>query len=693
MPPQAQTSHRWWESFGGSLEHLANHRACLVAVLLAWNALVLPYRGLYHDAKLYAVQVLNRVENGTYQDDLFFQHGSQDNYSIFSFVLAPAVQVAGVEWAFFAFYVVFKAFLIFGALRFFEALTDNRVTSTLAAMFFAVAPMSFGAFGIFSVNEQFLTPRLVACGFALLGLSFLVQDRLTLAFLLHGLALLIHPIMALGSSSICVVWLASDKLPRRWFVAFSIVVGVAIAVVLNVAPVGYALFGRVDPQWHNAVRAITPSTFPLEWNVANWMVALVSFVVVLVAAVAIRHSQPQAARLLGIACVVVATALVCNTVASERGYRLLSQAQPYRSLWLLSTLQVPAAFLAMAGWWRRAPSVGWVFGLALALSGEVLLAPTTILLHTLFAAGPLAFVLISTKRNSIAAALIQSAGLGLLIGVVINRLFHIGIVIAYRDYFLGRDGALWFVLETLARFGPILWLGIALLGVRWLHQRKRFSSLLAGQIVILVVLSQVGLVVSQANPWTANWLPEDTEDHEFATTYIASRAATKSRLTIYWPKVPVDVLWRAGKANCYFAHHQIAGSIYSRGTAIEGIARAKIVGPFEVAYRQRHAPSGPKQFDPKWQKLFGVHPQDGPPTIQDLANVCAQPVDYIVLEEKFEGLYSATNGRVYIYERNHVLASLDSSHSKTTRSVLRAARNQTKNSPPQTLISGVPNRD
>ena len=61
----------------------------LFFALLAVNAVALPYRGVIHDSQLYAVQVMNRVENGAYADDLFFRYGSQDKFSLFSVVAAP----------------------------------------------------------------------------------------------------------------------------------------------------------------------------------------------------------------------------------------------------------------------------------------------------------------------------------------------------------------------------------------------------------------------------------------------------------------------------------------------------------------------------------------------------------------------------------------------------------------------------
>ena len=52
--------------------------------------------GLVHDARLYGIQVVNRVEGGSFAGDLYLQFGSQDRYTLFSTVAAPLVQMLGL---------------------------------------------------------------------------------------------------------------------------------------------------------------------------------------------------------------------------------------------------------------------------------------------------------------------------------------------------------------------------------------------------------------------------------------------------------------------------------------------------------------------------------------------------------------------------------------------------------------------
>src|SRR5437588_4257882 len=147
----------WSDRTLQALGNLAAQPWSLFCVLLAVNALARPYAGITHDAQLYSVQVLNQLDPGSYRDDLFFQYGSQDQFSVFSRFTAPFVRVVGLEPAFFLLYLVFNSLLILALQRLVEALVEDRFVSTLALVFMMVAPLTFGGLSSFHVQENFLT--------------------------------------------------------------------------------------------------------------------------------------------------------------------------------------------------------------------------------------------------------------------------------------------------------------------------------------------------------------------------------------------------------------------------------------------------------------------------------------------------------------------------------------------------------
>src|SRR5205085_980202 len=102
---------------GAALDRLAASPGALLCVLLAANALALPYAGFSHDSRLYAAQVVERVRPGSFADDLFLRYGSQDKYSVFTPLVVPLVRVISLSPAFFLLYLASKAVYFYGAIR------------------------------------------------------------------------------------------------------------------------------------------------------------------------------------------------------------------------------------------------------------------------------------------------------------------------------------------------------------------------------------------------------------------------------------------------------------------------------------------------------------------------------------------------------------------------------------------------
>src|SRR5689334_21097000 len=69
-----------------------------ILIIALWVALH-PYRGIIHDARLYAVQALNVLQDGAYGGDLYFKYGSQDQFSPFSTLYADVVSLVGLSSA------------------------------------------------------------------------------------------------------------------------------------------------------------------------------------------------------------------------------------------------------------------------------------------------------------------------------------------------------------------------------------------------------------------------------------------------------------------------------------------------------------------------------------------------------------------------------------------------------------------
>src|SRR5262245_21665339 len=186
------------EKASSLLGRLWAHPSSLLCVVLAANAVAQPYAGFSHDARLYAAQVVEKVHPGTFAEDLFLRYGSQDRYSVFTPLLAPAVALFGLEATFFCLYLASKAFFFWGLIRLTRAVIPDGPAAVLSLLYVAIVPLPFGGNEILHLNESFLTPRIAACGLVFLGLERMLAGRLMAALALLAGALVLHPLMAFG---------------------------------------------------------------------------------------------------------------------------------------------------------------------------------------------------------------------------------------------------------------------------------------------------------------------------------------------------------------------------------------------------------------------------------------------------------------------------------------------------------------
>src|SRR5688500_3578418 len=77
QPRTAPTDRPWPARLCPGLDRLADAPGAVLCLMLALNALLVPYIGLDHDARLYAIQAVERVQPGRYADDLYLRFGSQ----------------------------------------------------------------------------------------------------------------------------------------------------------------------------------------------------------------------------------------------------------------------------------------------------------------------------------------------------------------------------------------------------------------------------------------------------------------------------------------------------------------------------------------------------------------------------------------------------------------------------------------
>lgn len=317
----------------------------LLAALALW-LLATPYVGIDHDARLYVLQALRRLEPGAYDRDLWFAFGSQDDLSLFSPLLAPLLAALGINdgarWATLLTAAVFVA----AAAALCRALLRGPA-AWLALLMVVSVPLCYSARDLFHVREGFITARGSAEALSLLGMAWALRRRWMGAVAAHGLAAALHPIMALGPVGVSLLLAAG---PRRRDPLLLVGVAVAAAILAAGPMLGLPV---MDGRWLDIVGG-SRIIFVEPWLRQNpaFPIGLVALLV-LGMRLGSRRARPvyRAVALVGL------VAVGLSLVAGRWPLAIALQAQFWRALWLVHVLAIVAAvdMLVRAVLRRRAP--------------------------------------------------------------------------------------------------------------------------------------------------------------------------------------------------------------------------------------------------------------------------------------------------------------------------------------------------
>ncbi|HYJ34982.1 MAG TPA: hypothetical protein VEV64_02410, partial [Rhizomicrobium sp.] len=197
------------------------------ALVVLWLA-TRHYFGVIQDARFYTLEALRGLHPHAFADDMYFTHGSQGSYSLFSHLYRPFLSWFGVGAAGMAFTLAGQLCWIYGLYR----LARGWVGKRFLWLSLATAIVMPNAYAFFGYGEDFATPRLFAEALTLLGLAFL-HTRPPLSFVLLGLAAALHPLMALPGLAVAFVYFALAR-PLLWI---ALPAGAATAWLLGAAGV------------------------------------------------------------------------------------------------------------------------------------------------------------------------------------------------------------------------------------------------------------------------------------------------------------------------------------------------------------------------------------------------------------------------------------------------------------------------
>ncbi len=551
----------------------------LAVIAAAWIA-ARPYAGLVHDAQFYMVQALNRLAPEAFGSDLFFAYGSQDSFSVFSPVYAPAVAWLGTGGAHLVFALAGQAVWLAALVVLAVVLFGTGRRAALAALAAAVLIAHYGR-GVLQYGEPFVTPRPFAEAVAMLALAAALRGRPAAAWGLGALAAVIHPLMALPALVLlAVLTMSAGRILALGALGAAAALGLAIA---GIAPFD-RLFARMDGAWLEIVRYRTPHAFVADWS---WRGAALAVLPAVSLSLTARYGAGAHRRLARAALALGAVLVAASWIAGDLAGNVLAlNLQPWRGLWLvvlLGNLFAVAAIRHLAG------------------DGRAQL-----------------FLIAALAANAVEARLTAFPFTSVIL-----------IAVAAVAWWAGRRHLRWLTLACTAVAAAVtlvLAAQVAVLVTPWgwddiarLALRLAVLAGAAGLLAFWRGRAGTGAAAACAAALLAAALAiADRRSAE--TAYATASAPPEADLaemlagrTVYW-EAGVALLWFRMRQPSYFSCIQGAGVMFYRETALEYARRAAVLGRLNTAdFRDRLQTYCPRRADPQ---------AEGPTSAAQLREAC-----------------------------------------------------------------------
>lgn len=571
-----------------------------VGILATLYLLTRPYVGIVRDAHYYVVQTLRHLDPATFEKDLFFLHGSQDNFSVFSNLFAPLVQAIGAGQASLLAMALAHTLWAAGLITLSRSLFGRTQMAFAAAAVMLVLPARYGWEGTFAYSEIYLSPRPFAEAMILFGLSAAVLNLRARALALAVLACPIHPLTGLTGLAVIGVFTLFGRL-RAAVVAGSLaaLIGGGLAL-LGIEPFT-RLQVRMDPEWFDLIYWRQQHAFLAEWR---WRAAGYLMMPLAVLLLAAQGPAGPTRHLAQVVLSICAAFFTISLVGADLMRNvLIINLQLWRVIWIAlvlgNLLAVPILLSLPAGG-----------ALRLALVATIVAAAGSVVTGT----APVALGILSGAT----LALVMAALLGAKVPDHLARpVVNVLICVAFVAHLLVMALLL---PKYLYLWQAVVWLCLA--ATCWVTLR-----LVSGQPrPLLVPITLAAVLAVSLGLWDRrdDWV-----------RWQENQATTLPQLpplgqTVYWED-GLKLLWVTLRRPSFFSCAQSGGVMFFRGTAVEHTRRAEALSVLNTTDFHAAPDHHCNQKD---------NPElDGPTSRRALVQACNNlpELDHIILKAEIHG--------------------------------------------------------
>lgn len=637
-----------WSAQVGAMIASSRHLSWLQECLLVLVGITLwltafPYRGIYHDGRVYTLFALARNHPEWYASEIFLSAGKQSSFTIFPAIHGIAIGWLGVSGASLAL-TLLGGMAWVAASRVFTRSILPGLSGVLAFLLLVGTWLpyhpSFSAYDFFNVAENFVSPRIWAASFVLFGLALQTgQGKPFHGFLMQAIGVLIHPLIGIWGL-LAALLVESNQRDRRllWKISAAFFVALLLTVLLP-NELG------MDREWSAIVRATDPNAFPSPWSKFRfghvcWLLGVLLF--------SARYASGQFGRLYAVTAWLLVVGLVTYGWIEKFPLPLLVQIQPWRVLWLATVLSIVGLIHWGTVATRSSGRHPWVFLVVAALFfvRELAYGIPGVAVMLLFAGDRLIGNRFSLGLDPSTLRLARRGLLAILCLLPIFWLADRFLEFMYiGDGWTDAWGAMLFLTGFFRRGGFGIIPVLAFVCLSWIILKP-------GRIRIGAVLVSICLVAALANwdarrPWRVMNEAKYGEERHRPFQGMISHGEI-----VYWPSDPGAVWYMAGAAN-YLAQVQAYGVMFSRPLAIE--LRRRLLAADDFAFgvdnlADEEGPTSDRIGAGMLKAIAALQQNSRQLSAQDVGRICRDPLlGWVVLDAELEEIASA---REVIHERD-----------------------------------------
>ena len=593
----------------GSFHRLLSTAALALMLAVVW-LIMHRYRGLDNDAQIYALQALVRIHPalGT---DLYFQHTSQDAYTVFSPFYASVIKLMTLSSATLLLTVLFISWFLVAAWMLARELCGRNI-AWLSVGALIIIPGAYGGSGIFHFSDLYLTARLPAEAMIVTALTLHFRGWKRLSLAIAAGALFVHPLMALPGL-LLLICMSVRRETALLGAGAGILGTLGIALAMQHAPEAAHTLIVMDSTWLDVVRERSQFLFLNLWSVPDWKVNTQPFVSLAVTVLAVSDAQISklsvAAIVVGLAGLAVALVASCVTPIA-----ILVQGQAWRWVWITDFVGILLLAPTVMRVWRDEKCgvlcsiltvIGWTFSV---VDGLTFVS--------------IALVLWLARPYIPDRSIPYMRWAGYAVGLIVAAWVAATCWTILTSATVGHEP------PALAKLRGIMRLDVSaamIIGFLW-HWLRITRSLLWLTTAVAVLLTTVVYISPKSFDAFSNAgspaLMEEFADWRkiippTSSVYLADKYDTG------------EFAWFALDRPNYLSPDQSAGVVFARATALEIRRRSRVMAPLEKpdwkvqsSLRDNHKPTD--------KKASGYSPL----TAQSLVSVCNDPqLGFVIAKE------------------------------------------------------------